>query len=324
MEAPVFDRGKTADISLWFDGYVSHSAALPFGPPGGYGGVVDINGQVFDITCRLGHTTKDVAECMGLIGCMRGVLRTLQAQGMRHHYSSLIVKSDSDVVIDYLQGQYKVDNPRLQILCYIIKSLQREFNSVSYTKIGRHENLDAYKLATQGREDFSRTSIAVYHPNLKGMVDVWIEGVRTLGSNDIDSSGKDPSFMIDSRFLKSIPGGKALLRNMKDPYPLSLIRGKVNMTVLGTIQLYCGVRCFGTPLHRKPLCGPDTEGCVTFLVVHELPVPVHVSWKNGTFPMNTEPIKGRKMVPFHPDELPNIYRHHKYWSLGIVFNGMEM
>jgi ribonuclease HI len=321
MEAPIFDRGETADITLWFDG----AAAFPSGP-GGYGGVVNINGYVFTIIGRIGYVSKDVAEYMGLIGSMRGVIRTLQAQGWRHAYSSLIVLSNSETVMDHLQGLVKVENPQLRILCDIVKSLQREFNFVSYTKTGVIENLDAHNLANQGQEAFSRPSIAVYHPNLNGFVDVWIEGFRTIGSHDMNTTGKDESFLIDSKFLKSIPGGKALLRNMKDPYPLSLIRGKVNMTVLGTIQLHCGVRCFGTLLDLKPLCGPDTEGCVSFIVVHDLPVPVHVSWKNDAqFPMNTEPPQdAQKMVPFHPDELPDIYRHHKYWSTDLIFNGTEM
>lgn len=321
MEAPVFDRGETADIILYFDG----AAAFPSGP-GGYGGVVNINGYVFTIIGRIGYASKDVAEYMGLIGSMRGVIRTLQSQGWRHEYSSLIVLSNSETVMDHLQGLCKVDNPHLRILNDIVRSLQREFKFVSYTKIGVIENLDAHNLANQGQEAFSRPSIAVYHPSLKGFVDVWIEGCRTIGSHDMNTTGKDASFMIDSKFLKSIPGGKAFLRNMKDPYPLTLIRGKVNMTVLGTIQLYCGVRCFGTPLHLQPLCGPDTEGCTTFLVVHDLPVPVHVSWKDDAqFPMNTEPPKdAQKMVPFDPDELPHMYRYHKYWSTDTIFNGTEM
>jgi ribonuclease HI len=320
MAAPVFDRGETADITLWFDG----SAALPSGP-GGYGGVVNISGHVFLITGRIGHTTRGVAEVVGLIGCMRGVIRTLQSQGWRHEYSNLTVFSDSNVVIDQMHGQIKVADPLLRMLHNIVLSLQRDFKLVTFIKIGRHENVQAHELARQGREAFSRPSIAVYYPSLSGFVDVWIEGCRTLGSHDMDATGKDPSFLIDAAFLKSLPGGNTLLRNMKDPYPLSLIRSKVNMTVLGTIQLHCGVRCIGTPLRLKPLWGPDTEGCVTFLVVQDLPVPVHVSWKNDSFPMNTEATKNiSKLVPFHPDELPEIYTHRPYWNTEIVFNGMEM
>mmetsp|Transcript_5880 Transcript_5880/g.9770 ORF Transcript_5880/g.9770 Transcript_5880/m.9770 type:complete len:346 (+) Transcript_5880:117-1154(+) len=318
MEAPVFDRGETAEISIVFDG----SAPLHPGPAG-YGGVININGHVFNVTGRLGDTTKEVAEYMGLIGCMRGVIRTLKVQGWRHYYSSLVVLSDSGV-IDHLLGECEVGDPRLRLLHNIVRSLEREFNFVSYTKMGHQENIEAHQLASQGRKAFSRTSLAVYHPNLKGMVDVWIEGVRTIGTNDMDSTGKDPSFMIDSRFLKSIPGGKTLLRNMQDPYPLSMIRGKTNMTVLGTIQLHVGVRCFGTPLLYKPLCGPDTEGLVTFVVVQELPCPVHVSWKNQTFPMNTESRDAQKLVPFHPDELPEMYGDHKYWAVDLLFIGNEL
>ena len=320
MAAPVFDRGETADITLWFDGYASHPSG-----PGGYGGVVNISGHVFLITGRIGHTTRGVAEFVGLIGCMRGVIRTLQSQGWRHEYSNLTVFSDSDVVIDQMQGQFKGTDPLMRMLSNIVKSLQRAFKLVRFIKIGRHENRQAHNLARKGREAFSRPSIAVYYPSLTGFVDVWIEGYRTLGSHDMDATGKDPSFMIDATFLKSVPGGNALLRNMKDPYPLSLIRSKVNMTVLGTMQLHCGVRCIGTPLHLTPLCGPDTEGCITFLVVQDLPVPVHVSWKNESFPMNTEAAKNAgTLVPYHSDELPEIYRHRKYWNTDIAFNGMEM
>ncbi|KAI2499455.1 Ribonuclease [Fragilaria crotonensis] len=320
MQAPVFDRGETADITLWFDG----SAASPSGS-GGYGGVANINGHVFLITGRIGHTTRGVAEFMGLVGCMRGVIRTLQSQGWRHEYSNLTVFSDSDMVVDQMLGQYKAKDPLVRMFSNIVKSLQREFKLVNFIKIGRHENTQAHNLARQGREAFSRPSIAVYYPSLTGFVDVWIEGCRTLASHDMDAKGKDPSFMIDALFLKSIPGGNALLRNLKDPYPLSVIRSKVNMTVIGTIQLHCGVRCIGTPLHLKPLCGPDTEGCISFIVVQDLPVPVHVSWKNDAFPMNTEATENAtKLVQFHPDELPEMYAHHKYWKTDIVFNGMEM
>jgi hypothetical protein len=142
----------------------------------------------------------------------------------------------------------------------------------------------------------------------------------------MDSTGKDPSFMIESRFLKSMPGGQALLRNMQNPYPLSMIQGKSSKTVLGTIQLHVGVRFFGSPLVQyKPLCGPDTEGLVTFVVVQELPSPVHVSWKNETFPMNAESKDVQKLVTFHPDELPAaIYGDHMYWSVDLVFIGKEL
>jgi ribonuclease HI len=320
MEAPVFDRGETAEVTLWLDG----SAPRPSGP-GGYGGVATINGHCFVIVGRLGHTTKDVAEFVGLIGCMRGILRTLQMQGWRHEYSSLVVLSDSDAVIDCMQGASKVKSSKILLLCDIIISLQREFRFVSYTKIGPHENIQAHSLAVQGREAFSRPSLAVYHPSPCGFIDVWVEGVRTLASHDMNTSGKDPSFMIDSRFLRSIPNGKSFLRNLKDPYPLSLVRSKVNMTVLGKIQLYCGVRCFGTPLRLTPPCGADTEGCATFIVVQDLPVPVHISWKNENFPMNTEATTSiQNLVPFHPTELPDVFHFHRYWTEDTKFNGMEM
>lgn len=326
MDVPIFDRGETADITISFDG----SVQLAPGPdgyspgPGGYGGVVNINGRVYHVTGRLGDTTKEISEYMGLIACMRGVIRTLQTQGWRHYYSSLYCLGDSDVVIDQLKGKCDVNHPRLKVLYDIVRSLQREFNFVSFSKIGRHENIQAHQLANKGRKSFSRPAIAVYHPNLTGMCDVWIEGCRTLASNDIETTGKDPSFMIDSRYLRSLPGGRALMRNMQDPYPLSMVRGKVNMTVLGTVQLHVGVRSFGTPLECTPPCGPDTEGLSSFVVVEELPCPVHVSWKNSTFPMNTQSSELLQKVPFTPDEIPAMYGSHKYWNTDVRFIGMEV
>jgi ribonuclease HI len=109
--------------------------------PSSYGYVIfDEENQVVAEQGRvIGSTTNNVAEYEGLI------------QGLEHcktlRASSVTVKSDSQLLVRQLTGQYKVKTPHIAELFHRAKALLTAFSEAHFIHIPREENKRADKLA---------------------------------------------------------------------------------------------------------------------------------------------------------------------------------
>lgn len=118
------------------------------GNPGsaGYGvHVVDANGEVLaEIYEGIGNATNNVAEYRGLLAALEWAL----ASGHRR----LHVKSDSLLLVQQINGNYRIKNEGLLPLYRRARHLMAEVGEVTVEHIRREHNKDADRLSNLGMD----------------------------------------------------------------------------------------------------------------------------------------------------------------------------
>lgn len=110
--------------------------------PGAYGFVVFVDGRVLaQDGAQLGHVTNNVAEYYALIHGLK------KCKDLR--IDSLVVKSDSQLLVRQISGQYRVRNPSLQVLHGEVQTLLAHFFHYEVVHIPREENELADALANR-------------------------------------------------------------------------------------------------------------------------------------------------------------------------------
>jgi ribonuclease HI len=119
------------------------------GNPGqaGCGAVIyNENGAVLKELCRyLGHATNNVAEYEGLL---MG-LEALVALGQK----SVVVQSDSQLLVRQLNGEYRVKDEKLKALYERALALLRRFDSYRILHVPREMNKLADRLANRAIDE---------------------------------------------------------------------------------------------------------------------------------------------------------------------------
>lgn len=118
------------------------------GNPGPAGiGVVLTNesGEVIDELARgIGEATNNVAEYEALIaGLELAIIKGV---------TDLEINVDSELVVEQLEGRWKIKNDRLRQLAVTARSLLGRFDRTSIKHVPREQNHDADKLANQGMD----------------------------------------------------------------------------------------------------------------------------------------------------------------------------
>ena len=126
----------TPSYELYIDG-ASH------GNPGPAGiGVVVLDGAdkpVAQFSKYLGETTNNVAEYLALIYALQ--------EAIRRGYSSITVKTDSELLARQISGRYKVRHPQLRLFHDLARDLMRHFRACQIEHIPREQNALADRLA---------------------------------------------------------------------------------------------------------------------------------------------------------------------------------
>jgi ribonuclease HI len=113
------------------------------GPAGAGAVVVDESGAVLaEVAEGLGETTNNVAEYTAVI---RG-LEEAKRLGARE----VLLRSDSQLLINQLTGRYRVKAPHLQPLHKRVRDLMRAFTRVDLEHVPRERNAAADSLANLG------------------------------------------------------------------------------------------------------------------------------------------------------------------------------
>ena len=112
--------------------------------PAGVGVVVFDSGThpVWQLAKPIGETTNNVAEYLALIYALQEALRS--------GWTDLTVKSDSELLVRQMNGQYKVRDARLRIFHDLARHLKEGFARCAIEHVPRAENAAADRLATQG------------------------------------------------------------------------------------------------------------------------------------------------------------------------------
>ncbi len=117
--------------------------------PAAYGVVIrDPSGQVVArLKKYIGRTTNNVAEYYGLIAA----LDYAQAHGIR----ALRIESDSELLVNQVQGRYKVKSADLQPLFERARKMAHSFESFRIGHVRREQNREADQLANEALNEAS-------------------------------------------------------------------------------------------------------------------------------------------------------------------------
>ena len=109
--------------------------------PAAIGAVIkDGQGRVLGkISRRIGRTTNNQAEYQAVIAALE--------EAVRLGVASVEVKSDSELVVEQINGRYRVKNLALKPLHQRVRELQSLFQSFAIASIPRRQNIEADRLS---------------------------------------------------------------------------------------------------------------------------------------------------------------------------------
>lgn len=100
--------------------------------------------EIAHVAKYIGKTTNNVAEYTALV---EGLI-----VAAAHGVNGVHVISDSELLINQMNGKYKVKEPRLKELYQQVKQLSKQFN-ITFQHVPREENQEADKLANQAIDE---------------------------------------------------------------------------------------------------------------------------------------------------------------------------
>lgn len=113
------------------------------GNPGPAGWGVQVVGEdgavVAELHGALAHATNNVAEYHGLLAAL--------GWAVDHGLAALHVRSDSELLVKQLRGEYRVKNEGLQPLFRDARALVARIGRVTFEHVPRERNKDADRLA---------------------------------------------------------------------------------------------------------------------------------------------------------------------------------
>ncbi len=114
--------------------------------PAGYGvQVIDGNGAVVqELAEPIGVSTNNEAEYRGLIAA----LQWITAQG----HKKARIRSDSELLVRQMRGEYRVKSPGLQPLHREATRLAYSMESVEFEYVPREQNREADRLANEAMD----------------------------------------------------------------------------------------------------------------------------------------------------------------------------
>ena len=109
--------------------------------PAGYGvRIEDEAGTLIDeFHGFLGSATNNIAEYNGLLAALR--------YAQQHGHRKVRIKSDSELLVKQMKGEYRVKNPGLQPLYQEARAIADRLERIVYEHVRREQNKDADRLA---------------------------------------------------------------------------------------------------------------------------------------------------------------------------------
>ena len=115
--------------------------------PAGYGVRLESpDGTVIDeLHGALGIATNNVAEYNGLLAALRWAVQ--------HDARELQIRSDSELLVKQMLGQYKIKHPGLQPLAAQARLLLMQLGRVAFEHVRREHNTEADRLSNLGMDE---------------------------------------------------------------------------------------------------------------------------------------------------------------------------
>jgi probable phosphoglycerate mutase len=140
-QGSLFDRNDGSSATAHVDG---GSRGNP--GPAGYGVRIETDdGTVVELKESLGIATNNVAEYNGLLAALRWALS--------HGIARLHVRSDSELLVKQMRGEYRVKNAGLLPLYEDARGLVRRLAHVRFEHVRRELNKDADRLANEAMDE---------------------------------------------------------------------------------------------------------------------------------------------------------------------------
>jgi ribonuclease HI len=119
--------------------------------PAGYGVRIEReDGTIVELKEALTHCTNNVAEYSGLLAALRWAVE--------HGARQLLVRSDSELLVKQMRGEYRVKNPGLQPLYEEARGLVRQIGRVRFEHVRRELNAEADRLANEAMDEAAQDS----------------------------------------------------------------------------------------------------------------------------------------------------------------------
>ncbi len=119
--------------------------------PAGYGVRIE-NEQgalVSEFNGFLGSATNNVAEYNGLVAALK--------YAQQHGHTHVHIKSDSELLVKQMRGEYRVRNAGLQPLYEEARAIARNIGRVTFEHVRREQNKDADRLANLAMDEGMKT-----------------------------------------------------------------------------------------------------------------------------------------------------------------------
>lgn len=116
--------------------------------PAGYGVRIEHDGQVVEIKESCGIATNNVAEYKGLLAALRWAVGV--------EVATLLIRSDSLLLVQQMKGVYRVKHPGLQPLHEEARGLVGQLARVTFEHVRRELNKDADRLANEAMDESGR------------------------------------------------------------------------------------------------------------------------------------------------------------------------
>ena len=148
---------EQADPGLPFDpasgpvvAYIDGGARGNPGPAGFGVRIEDSGGELIEeIAESIGVATNNVAEYRALIAALEWA--------RRHGHRQLHVRSDSQLLVQQMLGNYKVKHPGLLPLAARARMLAHELGGVTFEHVRREKNVHADRLANTAMDDAAQS-----------------------------------------------------------------------------------------------------------------------------------------------------------------------
>lgn len=119
--------------------------------PAGYGvRIEDEQGSLInEFNGFIGNSTNNVAEYNGLLAALR--------YAQQHGHRSLRIRSDSELLVKQMRGEYRVKNAGLQPLHQQARAIADSLERVVYEHVRREQNKEADRLANLAMDEGTQT-----------------------------------------------------------------------------------------------------------------------------------------------------------------------
>lgn len=136
--------------------YTIHTDGGARGNPGpaGAGVVIESEGQKIELKKYLGTKTNNQAEYEAVIFALDHLLNHLKDDGK---VITAFCFLDSQLVVEQLNGRYKVKNEGIKLLYDKVCELAENFHEINFRHIPRSKNTEADKLVNKAIDQQSET-----------------------------------------------------------------------------------------------------------------------------------------------------------------------